>query len=575
MAPRYMQVRFHVDENSDTERGAALEARRGIRPAAERPRFLNDESAARFFLGGLLENESRVGLRGIAAPERPAVVPDLRLQQVQESPLTDTRIVSFDQVRTAIPIFGTRAIVELDQNRNLIGVNAHLTEIPDVSAVATLSPAEALSRIEGASGTQIDPDAVTPPHLTFFQREEDETWHLAYLFRKLPATPPDQDAMDDGHGSHGHGLASSPRERHAQFDYLVDAHDGEILFTYSATPLAVASPGPLPATCRGIDEDGAEHEFFGHGLAAGFELLDPFRSIRTYDLGMADLEDTTKFPSAAVSHPGFDFVDSQKAAVSAHVNAMRVYDFYKGVLKRDSIDDRGMELVSVVNCTSPSDQAPPEWHNAVWWNDRMWYGQKANGQGALVSLSRFLDVIAHELTHGVTETSSDLVYRDQSGALNESFSDIFGVIISNATLKGLNSDPRNWSWELGTGLGRNGLPLRDLSDPTRTGDPAHMNDFLHTKRDHGAVHTNSNIHNKAAFNVLTAVNGSGALVFRPEEVAILYYLTLVRLNRMATFRDTLLLLLDVARTVYPDPAQRDPRLQALRDAYQAVGIAEA
>src|SRR5262245_9848089 len=102
MAPHFLQVRYHIQEGGGVEREAAPESRLGIRPGAERPRFMNDESAARFFLGNLLEGERRAGLRGITAPERPAVVPDLRLQQVQESPLTNTRIVSFDQVRTSI-----------------------------------------------------------------------------------------------------------------------------------------------------------------------------------------------------------------------------------------------------------------------------------------------------------------------------------------------------------------------------------------------------------------------------------------------------------------------------------------
>ena len=61
-----------------------------------------------------------------------------------------------------------------------------------------------------------------------------------------------------------------------------------------------------------------------------------------------------------------------------------------------------------------------------WWQQKMWYGQ-VNG----TSLAKHLDVIAHELTHGVTETSSKLIYRRLSGALNESYSDIFGVIIAN------------------------------------------------------------------------------------------------------------------------------------------------
>ena len=156
-------------------------------------------------------------------------------------------------------------------------------------------------------------------------------------------------------------------------------------------------------------------------------MYDSLRKLRTYDFKLQDLE-KDKLPDDPVNCPQSDWATTNQAAVSAHVNAMRVYDFYKGEMKRDGIDDKGMELVSVVNVTVPSETPPPQWFNAVWWQKRMWYGQTVDANGKLHSFSRFLDVIAHELTHGVTENTSNLVYKDQSGALNESFSDIFGIM---------------------------------------------------------------------------------------------------------------------------------------------------
>ncbi len=192
------------------------------------------------------------------------------------------------------------------------------------------------------------------------------------------------------------------------------------------------------------------------------------------------------------------------------------------------------------------------------------------------SFSRFLDVIAHELTHGVTEYTSSLVYQDQSGALNESFSDIFGVIIKNWYLVGPDSDVGSWNWEIGSGLGNGGLPLRDLSNPTRTGDPDHMDQYLVTTQDSGGVHTNSGIPNKAAYNLLTATDDQGQRVFPARDVAILYYLTLSRLNPLATFQKTLQVLLDVAETLYAgDPAERDAKRAHIRQAYEKVGITES
>ena len=181
------------------------------------------------------------------------------------------------------------------------------------------------------------------------------------------------------------------------------------------------------------------------------------------------------------------------AAISAHVHAGQVWDFYNSILQRKSVDDEGMELVSIVNCTSPDDVEPGgdpnEWGNAIWWENRMWYGQMKNKKGELVSVATYLDIIGHELTHGVTEKSSALIYQGQSGALNESFSDIMGVIIFNWYTRGPDSPVSEWTWEIGAGWGGDGLPLRDMSNPGRTGDPAHMKQFLRTREDSGGVHS--------------------------------------------------------------------------------------
>ena len=152
----------------------------------------------------------------------------------------------------------------------------------------------------------------------------------------------------------------------------------------------------------------------------------------------------------------------------------------------------------------------------------MWYGQ-VRDNGKFRSFSRYLDVIAHELTHGVTETTANLVYRGQSGALNESFSDIFGLIAPSATGTRPGSTPAS---QAGTGRsvpgwGDHGLPLRDMRDPKRTGDPDHMNKYQKLPEDEehdagGGVHTNSNIHNKAAYNVLTIGDDLGNRMFEPR-----------------------------------------------------------
>lgn len=573
MAGGFKKVRFNVFDKDIEELKKAgtrpTSLRGAAQPAEAAAAFNNDEAAARYFLSQVLGLDKRPAVRGLSAADQAEQVPDMRLVGVQDLPLTKTRLVSFEQTEKTIPIFGSRAIVELDQNRELMNVAAEVTEETGVSPVAALSPADALNKIADLTGVAAGSLAgVQPPQLTFFHDDKKKHWHLAYFCRRVPAAPPGFVERALKRKSHAHGIGRSPRERHPQLDYLVDAHDGTVLFYYSAMPLIA-----IPSKCKGVDERDNPCEFWGRKMdGSGFELNDPIRFIKTYNHQLHDILNDPA-PTQPISSVSSDWGATNRAAVSAHVNATAVYNFYKSVLMRDGIDDKGMDLVSVVNCTYAEDEQPPQWHNAVWYENRMWYGQVPDASGVLHSYSQYLDVIAHELTHGVTDNTSQLVYKDQSGALNESFSDIFGVIINNWTVIGADSGVAGWNWEMGPGLGGNGLPLRDMSDPTRTGDPDHMQNFLRTTRDSGGVHTNSNIHNKAAYYVLTAQDATGQRVFTAREVAVLYYLCLCRLNRLAGFSDALESLVEVA-TVYwaGDAQERQAKVKQIQDAYGQVGI---
>jgi bacillolysin len=568
----FQKIRFNIEEQSDErlgELGTRALAVRGVGRTKDilAPEFNNDEAAARFYLGRVLAQDNRPRVRGLTAPERPETVPDLKMVNAQQVPRSASRLVHFAQTQSSIPIFGSHVVVQLDQNRELVDIGGDVADIRGVSPVANLSPVAALQVITDL--TKVAPealDAIQAPELTFFFGSTDESWHLAYLFTRVPAAPPGflEDAGDTG----ANPQMTSLRQRHLLVNYLIDAHDGQVLFYYSATPLL-----GLPTQCDGSDEFGAVITFWGQARGAGgFEMIDPVRSIKTYDMQGRDI-DRDPVPSAAVDSATSTWGTTNTAAVSAHVNATKVYKFYKGVLSRDSIDDKSMDLVSIVNCTYAHDEAPPNWHNAVWYDKKMWYGQYRDASGQQFSFARFLDVIAHELTHGVTETTSNLVYQGQSGALNESFSDIFGIIIANWDFTSPTNSVATWTWRIGQGLGPGGLPLRDVRDPTVTGDPDHMNHFVNTTRDSGGVHTNSNIHNKAAYNVLTATDASGARVFNSEDVAVWYYLCLTRLSSMATFSDALHELVAVASRYYAGNAARQTEcVNHLLAAYQAVGI---
>ena len=553
--------------------------------------------------GGAASLPGRRGLSVAGVEERSDVSssPTLVHKRTQLSSLSDeahVHVVSFSQTHDDIPIFGSNAVVELDDAKRLVSAHAKLARIQDVSRSPALSPSAAFGHLLGfidkkagdvAKAAQVHEKA----SLNFFHDTGSGRWHLVYVFRDIPALPATWQRPGDRGRSlkhairDGHGIGPSPRQRFPRLDYLVDANDGTVVYYYSVTPTAakrgrrgvVKSPvKAIGGFVSGFDDEGRKQRFEGSAFAHGFQLVDPQRRIRTVDFNGGDIDaEPIKLPGAVTSAT-FDFGTNTPAAVSAHVNASHVFQFFNDVLIRRGVDDQGTELVNVVNCTATKSENPPNWNNAVWWNGKMWYGRQlesAKGKnGKFLSYARYLDIIAHELTHGVTETTSDLVYRDQAGALNESFSDIFGVIINNWVRKGADTDPRTWDWIIGQGLGEKpNAPLRSMKDPTITGDPDHMKDYraLDPDDDFGGVHTNSNIHNKAAYNLLTRTRGK-AIVIPPREVAKLYYFTLQRLDRVATFRDVLETMLDVAKTMYPDPAEATPKSEAIRGAYADVGI---
>jgi Zn-dependent metalloprotease len=565
MSGRFERLHFHAGQG-DTPASRAPATFRGISGESDEAAdvgFNTDEAAARFYLDRIMRQDDRPRMRGLSSPDRPERVPDLRVTKRFTTPLR-TRLVTFDQTHESIPVFGSKAVVELTGDRQLVSADATLGYVQNVSTSPSVRADEALDRIRQFTGVDLD-DTLEQPVLNFFQdpEEPDETkgWRLVWLFRNVPAAPAGVTIRE------GHGLAPSIRSAHPRYHFLVDAHDGSIVYHYSAGPTLA-----VPTKLTGLDENGATQQFYGSHTDRGFEFRDPLHDLVSFDLALGDL-DSVPVPTDALTAASANFAEDHRAAVSAQVNGKRVQDFYKTILGRDGIDDAGMELTSVVNCTYRRGQEPPQWKNAVWWENKMWYGQITEG-ARLVSLSRFLDIIAHELTHGVTENTSNLVYRDESGALNESFSDIFGIIIKNWWEAPDREDVGTWDWELGPGLGAGG-PLRDLSDPRRTGDPDHMDayDPDPLDQDHGGVHTNSNIHNKVAYLLLTATDATGGRMFSVQDAAVLFYLTLSRLAPAAAFTDSLQAMVDVAMTMYSgDAEERDRKVESIRQVFLSVGI---
>jgi Zn-dependent metalloprotease len=185
-----------------------------------------------------------------------------------------------------------------------------------------------------------------------------------------------------------------------------------------------------------------------------------------------------------------------------------------------------------------------------------------------------LDVIAHELTHGVTQFTAQLPYRDQSGALNESFSDVFGAMVKQWSL-GQTVDQADWL--IGAGIlapGVAGRALRDMANPGTAYDdpklgkdrqPGHMRDFVQTASDNGGVHTNSGIPNRAFVLAAKAIGGRAW-----DITGKIWYVTLTeRLTAAADFRRCAQETISVARDLYP----QDPLIaRRVAKAWVEVGV---
>jgi Zn-dependent metalloprotease len=214
----------------------------------------------------------------------------------------------------------------------------------------------------------------------------------------------------------------------------------------------------------------------------------------------------TTLPGTLVRDEGGAAV-SDVAVNEAYDGAGATYDLYWDVYQRNSVDGNGLRLDSTVHYDKQYD-------NAFWDGQQMVYG---DGDGQL--FNRFtisIDVIGHELTHGVTQYTSNLNYSNQPGALNESFSDVFGSLVKQRTL---GQTAAAADWLIGQGLFTpkvKGVALRSMKDPGTAYDdpvlgkdpqPANMRDYVNTSEDNGGVHINSGIPNHAFYLMAVAIGG--------------------------------------------------------------------
>jgi len=201
------------------------------------------------------------------------------------------------------------------------------------------------------------------------------------------------------------------------------------------------------------------------------------------------------------------------AANQAYDGFGATYDLWWKAYQRDSIDGQGMAINGLVHYGTKYD-------NAFW--DGQGHMMFGDGDGSLfVGFTGSLDVIGHELAHGVTQYTANLTYSGQSGALNESISDVFGSLVKQHAL---GQDVTKANWLIGEDIvgPKLKVALRSMKAPGTANaydkQPADMSKYVTTSDDNGGVHTNSGIPNHAFYLAATAIGGKAW-----EKAGVIWY----------------------------------------------------
>jgi Zn-dependent metalloprotease len=281
------------------------------------------------------------------------------------------------------------------------------------------------------------------------------------------------------------------------------------------------------------------------------------------DRAVYDDQHTTNFDVQLLRGEGDPAVEAENAN-QAYDHAGAARDYFRTEHDRESIDGNGMTVDVNVNFDV-------DFLNAFWDGQRLVLG---NGDGQVfVDFARSPDVVGHELSHGVVQFTANLDYTGQSGALNESFADVFGSLIEQH-LKGEDFDSANWL--IGDEImapGLYGEALRSMAHPGTAYDnpllgkdpqPDHMSGFYSGTADNGGVHINSGIINRA-FYLTAAELGTG-------NAGRIWYAGLQNLWPTAQFADAAQVLGAQARILARDGKVDRQAAQVVRGAFRTVGV---
>jgi thermolysin len=485
---------------------------------------------------------------------------DLRFRRTHEDTLLPSRQhVRLDQAYRGVPVYGGQVVRQTEGERT-ISVFGTLYEGIDVDPRPTLTADQAVAVVEKLSGADLGPSRV--PQLVVLPREEGG-YVLAYTAR---------------------AFTESDLVR-----YFVDARTGALVESRSELKRQAVS-----GTGTGVLGDRKKMSVRSAAGSGGFLTDDGFRppSLVTFDM-KGNLTRTIGFLNGVIGLGLNDVgADSDNTwtdgpVVDAHSYAGWTYDYFFLRFGRRGLDGNDLEILSLVHpvrrediFTASNSVVSTFYLNAFYAGD----GVMVYGEGLLPSLrltngqrvdylAGALDVVAHELTHGVTDYTSGLVYQNESGALNESFSD---MMAAGAEFFFQGRGPGQPDWLLGEDVFVPG-GIRSLQSPTAFGDPDHYSIRFTGTEDNGGVHINSGIPNHVFYLATVggthrvsgvAVTGVGQANIEQIE-KVMYRAFTAMMPSSATFSTARAVTIQSARDLYGagSPAER-----AVTQAWNAVGV---
>ena len=475
---------------------------------------------------------------------------ELDVTTIEEDELKHTH-VRLQQHFKDLPVYGGELILHAQNNQftTLNGYHFKTPELTDLTAQVQENQAIEIALSDLGKTTVVR--QLTGGELKLLKKQVPEIELLIYY----PETDP-----QNAHLAWRLVVRPNFVER---WNYFIDAKSGEILAKSNHT---CALDGPAKATGR--DLNNATQTINTYQKGNTFFLVDasramfnartsalpdnPVGAIWTVDARNSKADDITLWQFASNNNTW------TANAISAHANAGVAFDYYANKFKRNSLDGKGGNMISVVNVR---DEDGTEMDNAFWNGEVMAYG---NGATDFTPLAGALDVAGHEMTHGVIENTARLEYNTQSGAINESLADVFGVLIERK------------NWTLGeTVAKRSAFPsgaLRDMANPNQggTNDPGYqpktMAQYVNTKQDNGGVHINSGIPNYAFY--LFATNASVGL----DKAERAYYRAMTTyLTRFSKFIDLRVAIIKSATDLF---GANTNEVKAAQSAFDQVGITD-